>query len=161
VRTILGGKDGSQVTVRINLFSFMMTETWRAHPVVKYIKDDWLAQPQNHEYVGRVLNPPALPQVAPSPPSPPSPYMQESTVTIEEVPGGDNDDVLDEMRAEMRRREAELPESDEDDEAEWEELRQSLQRRGMERTEDPLALATRLFGAARSRHAAQPCPGSS
>ena len=66
VQAVLGGEDGSQETVGINLLAFVMNPAWRAHPVVKYIKDDWLAQPQNHEYRGKVLNPPALSQ-APSP----------------------------------------------------------------------------------------------
>ena len=46
VHAVLGGKDGSQETVRINLFAFVMNQAWRAHSVVKYIKDAWLAQPQ-------------------------------------------------------------------------------------------------------------------
>ena len=143
VQAVLGGKDGSQETVRINLFSFVMNPTWRAHPIVKYIKDDWLALPQNHEKIGPVLRPQALPKVVPSPPSPPSPHvLEESTVSIEEVPDGDRNDEMAAMRAEVRRREAELPESDEDNEAEREEILQALKRR---RKEDPVALATRLL----------------
>ena len=156
VQAVLGGKDGSQETVRINLFSFVMNPTWRADPIVKYIKDDWVAQPQNHEKIGPVLRPQALPKVVPSPPSPPSPHvLEESTVSIEEVPDGDRDDEMAAMRAEVRRREAELRESDEDNAAEFGEISHALKRR---RKADPLVL---LFGAPGSSHAAQPSLGSS
>ena len=145
--------------MRINLFVFVMNQAWRAHSVVKYIKDDWLAQPQSHEKIGPVLRPQALPNVVPSPPSPPSPWdLEDSTVSIEELPDGDRDNEMAAMRAELRRREAELPGSDEDNEAECEEILQAVKRR---RKEDPLALATRLLGAPGSSHAAQPSSGSS
>ena len=122
---VLGGKDGSQETVSINLFTFMMNQVWRAHRIVKYLRDDWLAQPGGDEYVGAVLKPAAAPQVAPSPPSPQSP-VHESTVTIEEVPEGDN--------------EAELPEGDEDNEMEL--AHQAYKRRRMEDARG-LALSSR------------------
>ena len=156
MQAVLGGKDGSQETVRINLFAFVMNQAWRAHSVVKYIKDDWLAQPQSHEKIGPVLRPQALPNVVPSPPSPPSPWrLEDSTVSIEEVPDSGRDDEMAAMRAEVRRREAELPESDEDNEADFEEILQAVKRR---RNPDPLALS---LGASRSGHAAQPSSVSS
>ena len=84
--------------------------------------------------------------------------LEESTVSIEEVPDGDRNDEMAAMRAEVRRREAELPGSDEDNEAECEEILQAVKRR---RKADPLAFATRLLGAPGSGHAAQPSSGSS
>ena len=134
VAAVLGGKDGSQATVRINLFAFVMNQGWRAHSVVKYIKDDWLAQPQNQEKIGPVLHPHPLPDVVPSPPSPPSPWrLDDSTVSIEEVPDSGRDDEMAAMRAEVRRREAALPDTKEDDkaalEAEWEDIERFLKRK--------------------------------
>ena len=114
VAALLGSKDGSERIVHINLFSFVMNQVWRSHPVVKYIRDDWLARPESHDYVGNVLKPPPLPPVAAlSLPSPSSPVL-ESTVTVEDVTGDGEEETC---------------ESDKDKEAEFEELRRSLQQR--------------------------------
>ena len=84
--------------------------------------------------------------------------MEDFTISIQEVPDSGRDDEMAAMRAEVRRREAELPESDEDNEAEREEILQALKRR---RKEDPVALATRLLSTPGSSHDAQPSSGSS
>ena len=157
VQAVLGGKDGSQETVCINLFAFVMNQGWRAHSVVKYIKDDWLAQPQNQEKIGPVLHPHPLPDVVPSPPSPPSPWrLDDSTVSIEEVPDSGRDDEMAAMRAEVRRREAELPESDEDNESDFEEIIQAVKRRCRRDSSELLAFLHDASG-----HAAQPSSASS
>lgn len=83
VLALLGGADGA-VTEIINLFSFMMNPQWRSHPLISYVADDWLQEPRNYEYVGFIINPPAL-RREPAPPSPPSPWMRESNVVIDEI----------------------------------------------------------------------------
>ena len=136
VEAVLGGKDGSQATVRINLFAFVMNPAWRAHSVVKYIKDDWVVQQQNHEKIGKVLHPVLFPQAVPrgraSPKNRRRAYVvEESTVSIEELPDGDGDNEMAAMRAEVRRREAALPKEDDTAalDAEWEKLQPFLKRR--------------------------------
>jgi len=148
VEAVLGGKDGSQATVRINLFAFVMNPAWRAHSVVKYIKDDWVVQQQNHEKIGRVLHPVMYRQAVPrgraslknrrrayavedSTVSIGRAYAAgESTVSIEELPD-DGDNGMAAMRADVRQREAALPKEDDKAalEAEWEDLQPFLKRR--------------------------------
>ena len=84
---VLADSCGERVRTRINFFCFIMNPDWRKHSVVKYV-ESWL--PENLDYVGPVLKPPARPSPIPTaPPSPRSPALdalleetlRESTVT--------------------------------------------------------------------------------
>jgi len=82
--------------------------------------------------------------------------LDDSTVSIEEVLDSGQDDEMAAMRAEVRRQEAELPESDEDNEADFEEIIQTVKRRRRKDSSDLLALLLDAPG-----HAAQPSSASS
>ena len=91
VQVVLAGPCGAQVQTRINFFCFIMNPEWRKLSVVKHV-EMWL--PENLDYRGPVLKPPAPPSPIPTAqPSPRSPALdalleetlRESTVTIEEV----------------------------------------------------------------------------
>lgn len=142
VHAVLGGAEGSSAAVHINMFNFMMNQTWRDHPIVKYIRDDWVTRPGNYEYVGWVLNPPALPRAPPSPPSPQSP-VHYSSVTIEEV----SDEV------------AEGEPTAPDDEDLWADMEEAIQACNKKRRTAP-GLPTARGGAAASSQAPRPNGGT-
>ena len=87
VQVVLEDPCGAQVQTRINFFCFIMNPEWRKLSVVKHV-EKWL--PENLDYRGPVLKPPAPPSPIPTaPPSPRSPALvallegafRESTVT--------------------------------------------------------------------------------
>ena len=113
VFAVLAAPDGTHTTVGINLFAFNMNATWRSHHLVKYITNEFMADPRNLEYVGDVIK--MTQPVSAVPSSPPSPVIEELP---EEVgPARECGEIsVETMREEIRQLEAGLPESDEDNE---------------------------------------------
>jgi len=108
VIVVLEGADGTQRTLGINMAAFNMNAAWRAHPAMIWVKDEWMADPRNYDYVGPILNMPE--PVYSAPPSPPSPVIEE----LEDEVGELRPAELEESRQELQRLEAALPGSDDD-----------------------------------------------
>ena len=111
VQVALTDSYGATVQTRINFFCFIMNPEWRKLSVVKHV-EKWL--PDNLDYRGPVLKPPAPPSPIPTaPPSPRSPALDalleetllESTVSIEEVLPQSMDEELARLEAEAREAE--------------------------------------------------------
>jgi hypothetical protein len=108
VIAVLEAPDGTQRTLGINMAAFNMNAAWRGHPTMKWIKEDWMGDPRNYDFVGPILNMPE--PVYSAPPSPPSPVIEELEDDVGELRPAD----LEESRQELQRLEAALPGSDDD-----------------------------------------------
>ena len=129
VQVVLEDPCGAQVQTRINFFCFIMNPEWRKLSVVKHV-EKWL--PENLDYRGPVLKPPAPP--SPIPTAPPSPRSPALDALLEEV-------LPPLMDEELARLEAEACEAEPSDTEEtYEYLRRNRKLKGVATSNGEAAL---------------------
>ncbi len=143
------------VVVPINMSTFIMNRVWKAHPLVKFVEDWLVEQPDHLEFRGSLLRPRAMqPRVVEDPPR--RSRLPPCTVHIEELESTALEDARNQAlvaelergaleRGALERRMGQAADSDGEGSCYGEELREALATAKRERSEENRKVAERLL----------------